>query len=78
VAAAGSVVTYITATGQEFWVQAALLALVFLVTTVVFVSMWTGVGAGAARVLRTPRAVRRFNLVMAGLLVLSLIPLFLE
>jgi threonine/homoserine/homoserine lactone efflux protein len=78
VTAAGAVVTYITATGPEFWVQAAVLTVVFLVTTVVFVSMWTGVGAGAARVLRTPRAVRRFNLVMAGLLVLSLIPLFLE
>jgi threonine/homoserine/homoserine lactone efflux protein len=78
VAAAGSVVTYITATGRAFWVQAAVLDLVFLVVTVVFVAMWTGVGAGAARVLRTPRAVRRFNVAMAGLLVLSLIPLFLE
>lgn len=78
VAAAGTVVTYITATGREFWLQAAILGVVFLVVTVVFVAMWTGVGAGAARVLRTARAVRRFNAVMAALLVVSLVPLFLE
>jgi threonine/homoserine/homoserine lactone efflux protein len=78
VAAAGSVVTYITATGPAFWLQAAALDVIFLVVTVIFVAMWTGVGAGAARVLRTARAVRRFNMAMAGLLVLSLIPLFLE
>jgi len=78
VAAAGTVVTYITASGRGFWVQAAVLELVFLVTTVVFVAMWTGVGAGAARMLRTTRAVRRFNIAMALLLVLSLIPLFIE
>lgn len=78
VAAAGTVVTYITASGPGFWLQATVLEGVFVVTTVVFVALWTGIGAGAARVLRTARAVRRFNLAMAGLLVLSLIPLFLE
>jgi threonine/homoserine/homoserine lactone efflux protein len=78
VAAAGTVVTYITATGAGFWAQAAVLTLVFLVTTVVCVAMWTGIGAGLARVLRSARAVRRFNVAMAGLLVLSLIPLFAE
>ncbi len=78
VAAAGTVVTYITATGPGFWLQAGVLEAVFVVTTVVFVALWTGIGAGAARALRTERAVRRFNVAMAGLLVLSLIPLFLE
>jgi threonine/homoserine/homoserine lactone efflux protein len=78
VAAGGAVVTYITASGPAFWAQAAILDVVFLVVTVVCVAMWAGVGAGATRVLRTERAVRRFNGAMAGLLVLSLIPLFLE
>ena len=78
VAAAGTVVTYITASGPGFWLQATVLEGVFVVTTVVFVALWTGIGAGAARALRTERAVRRFNVAMAGLLVLSLIPLFLE
>jgi threonine/homoserine/homoserine lactone efflux protein len=78
VAAAGAVVTYVGGSGGAFYAQAAALTGIFLVASVVFVGMWTGVGAGAARILRTPRAVRRFNVVMAGLLVLSLIPLFLE
>jgi threonine/homoserine/homoserine lactone efflux protein len=78
VAAGGAVVTYITATGAEFWAQAVVMSGVFLLATVISVSIWTSVGAGAARVLRTPRAVRRFNVAMAALLVLSLIPLFLE
>jgi len=78
VIAGGTVVTYITATGAAFWVQAAMLGLVFFATTVVFVSLWTGVGAGVARVLRTPRAVRRFNVAMAALLVLSVVALFGE
>ncbi len=78
VAAGGTVITYITATGADFWAQAAVLGAVFLVATVVFVGLWAGIGAGAARVLRTARAVQRFNWAMAGLLVLSLVPLFME
>jgi threonine/homoserine/homoserine lactone efflux protein len=71
-------VTYITATGADFWAQAFVLDAVFLVVTVVFVALWAAVGAGAARVLRTPRAVRRFNWAMAGFLVASLATLFWE
>jgi threonine/homoserine/homoserine lactone efflux protein len=78
VTAGGTVITYITATGTDFWAQALLLGVTFLVCTVIFVGMWAGIGAGAARVLRTPRAVQRFNWVMAALLVASLVPLFLE
>jgi threonine/homoserine/homoserine lactone efflux protein len=78
VIAGGAVVTYLSGSGAVFYVQAAAVVAVLLVTTVVFVAMWTGIGAGAARLLRTRRAVRRFNVAMAGLLVLSLIPMVLE
>jgi threonine/homoserine/homoserine lactone efflux protein len=78
VIAGSAVVTYIGGDGRVFFVQAAVVVVVMLVACLVFVAMWTGIGAGAARLLRTPRALRRFNLVMAGLLVLSLIPMVLE
>jgi threonine/homoserine/homoserine lactone efflux protein len=78
VIAAGAVVTYVDGSGTTFFVRAAGLVAIFLVTTAICVGMWAGVGAGAAKVLRTARAVRRFNMVMAGLLVLSLIPMFFE
>jgi threonine/homoserine/homoserine lactone efflux protein len=78
VTAAGGVVTYATGNGGMFATHAAVLTAMFLVVTVVAVSLWTALGAGTARLLRTPRALRRFNLVMAALLVLSLIPMLRE
>lgn len=78
VAAVGAVVTYTTATGAAWLVQAALLAAMFLIVAVPILSLWTLAGVGAARVLRTPRALRVFNLVMAGLLVASVVPMLLE
>jgi threonine/homoserine/homoserine lactone efflux protein len=39
--------------------------------------VWAGLGAGASRVLRTGRALRAFNVAMAVLLVLSLVPALL-
>lgn len=60
------------------WTAALLLALVFGLATVFSTTLWTMMGIGAARLLRTARAVRGFNLVMAALLVLSLIPVLVE
>jgi threonine/homoserine/homoserine lactone efflux protein len=78
VAAGGTVITYLTASGAAFWVQAALLGAIFVLASIVFVSIWTAIGAGVARVLRTPRSLRRFNVAMAALLVLSVGTLFWE
>jgi threonine/homoserine/homoserine lactone efflux protein len=78
VIAAGGVVTYTSGGGAGFAFQAGLLTAIFLVTTIVAVSMWAALGAGAARLLRTPSALRAFNLAMAALLVLSLIPMLRE
>jgi len=77
VIALGAVVTYTTASGAALVVQAALLAAIFLSVTLPITALWTLVGVGAARVLRTETALRRFNLAMAALLVASLLPLLL-
>lgn len=78
VIALGAVVTYTTATGAALIVQASLIAALFLLVTLPVVAFWTMVGVGAARLLRTPTALRCFNLAMAALLVASLVPLLLE
>ena len=78
VAAGGTVITYLTASGAAFWVQAALLGAIFVLASMAFVSIWTAIGAGVARVLRTPRSLRRSNVAMAALLVLSVGTLFWE
>ena len=71
--ALGAVATYTTAEGVLG--QSLLLALIFVVVTLPAVAFWTMTGVGAARLLRTERSLRVFNLVMAALLVLSLLPL---
>jgi threonine/homoserine/homoserine lactone efflux protein len=73
--ALGAVAAYTTGTGAAFLAQALVLALVVFVATLPSVAFWTLVGVGAARMLRTRRAVRAFNLAMAALLVASLLPL---
>ena len=40
--------------------------------------LWTSIGAGTARLLRTARQLRLFNLGMGLLLVASLVPLLIE
>ncbi|HYZ34838.1 MAG TPA: LysE family translocator [Crenalkalicoccus sp.] len=77
VAALGAIVTYTTA-GEAMHGQSALLAAIFAAVTLPVLVCWTLVGVGAARLLRSPASLRRFNLAMAGLLVASLVPLFLE
>ena len=74
--AVGAVVTY-TGDGAPF-AQTLAMAAVFGIVTLPAVLFWTAVGAGAARILRTERALRRFDLVMAALLVASLIPILFE
>ena len=58
--------------------QALALASLFTLVCLPSVALWTGIGAGAAKVLRTPTGLRAFNLVMAALLAASLVSLFIE
>jgi threonine/homoserine/homoserine lactone efflux protein len=55
--------------------QTLILAAVFLLICLPCVAFWTLTGVGAARLLRTERAIRIFNLVLASLLVASLLPI---
>lgn len=48
---------------------------VMLVIGIPASSLWVGIGAGAARLLHSPRRLRIFNVVMAALLVASVLPL---
>jgi threonine/homoserine/homoserine lactone efflux protein len=74
VIALAAMVTYTNGGGAQV-VQATLLATLFVPITLAAVAMWTLLGVGAARLLRTPRALRGFNIAMAALLVASLLPL---
>ena len=78
VTAVGAVVTYTSGSGTALTAQSAVLAAMFLAVSLPVTGFWTLVGVGAARLLRTGRALRRFNLVMAALLAASLLPLLLE
>lgn len=75
VIAVGAIATYTDPGNGALIVQVAILAVMFLLVCIPATALWTGIGAGAARVLRTPTGLRLFNLTMAGLLIASLIPL---
>jgi threonine/homoserine/homoserine lactone efflux protein len=70
-----AVLTQTTASGAAQIAEAVLLALMFLAVTLITSVFWILIGVGAAHVLRTPRALRGFNVAMAALLVASLLPL---
>jgi threonine/homoserine/homoserine lactone efflux protein len=76
-AAVSAIGAYTTATGAIL-IQTCVLAVIFAIVCLPSVALWTGIGAGAARLLRTERARRGFNLAMAALLVASLAPLAIE
>lgn len=53
--------------------RAIALAVIFLAVTLPITAFWTSVGLGVSRMFSTARAVHRFNLAMAALLVASLV-----
>lgn len=60
---------------DNYTVTLAIAAAAFLATNLVAVTTWTAFGSILQRFLSDPHAVRWFNIVMAVLLVLSLIPM---
>jgi threonine/homoserine/homoserine lactone efflux protein len=74
--ALGAVATY-TSAGSVV-VQVVTLSVLFLAVCVPCLTLWTAMGAGAARLLRGERGLRAFNLTMAALLIASLVPLLTE
>jgi threonine/homoserine/homoserine lactone efflux protein len=74
--AIGSVTTY--AAVLSFPYNMILMAAVFGVLGTFSAAAWVGFGTGLRRFLRSPRAMRIFNLTMALALVASLVPVFFE
>ena len=61
-----------------FPVNVIIIAALFCVLGLASSGTWLGFGAALQRVLKEPRAVRVFNIVMALLLVASLYPIFAD
>lgn len=65
-----------TRPGGDVLVETLVIAAAFLAVSPPSVAFWAVVGAGTGRILRSPRQLRAFNVTMAVLLVLSLVPAF--
>jgi len=76
VMAVGAVSTY--AAVAPFPLNVLVIAALFGALGLASSGTWLGFGAGLQRVLKEPRAVRAFNIVMALLLVASLYPIFAD
>jgi threonine/homoserine/homoserine lactone efflux protein len=74
VMALGAVTTYLPHAFHA--VDAAVLAGVFGAVNLPCVAVWAAFGTAMRQVLQAPKSVRVFNVVTAGLLVLSLVPIF--
>lgn len=74
--AVGALTAYTTVGGDLLW-ETSVIAAVNATACLVSVAIWAAFGAVIGRFLRNPRARVAFNWSMAGLLVLSLIPVFL-
>jgi threonine/homoserine/homoserine lactone efflux protein len=75
VTAVGGLAAY-TTVGGDVLLQTSMIASVLAGACLASVAIWAGFGAATARLLGSPRARLAFNRSMAGLLVLSLIPVF--
>ena len=75
VSALGAVATYTTVGGSMLW-QTSVIAGVLAAACLASVAIWAGFGSVIGCHLADRRARFVFNLSMAGLLVLSLIPVF--
>lgn len=75
IVALGAIATY-TKPDESLALQAVVIAVVFVAVALPSVTAWALSGAAAARLLRSPLWLRRFNLLMAALLVASIATLF--
>ena len=76
VMAVGSITAY-TSAGGYYYLEIALIAMIFLVVCIPSISIWTLFGVGIGRMLTARKWLKIFNAAMALLLVASLIPVFL-
>lgn len=73
----GALITYAGASAS-YLVQVVLIALIFLVFGTPCTTAWLWVGVSLKRLLTRPLPLRIFNVGMAALLVISLVPIFAE
>ena len=71
---AAAVIPAFTLPGEAMLPQVLVIAAVFVAISMPCLFVWAGIGTAAARLLRAPGRLRAFNIVMALLLVLSLVP----
>ena len=71
----GALAAFSTVGGDVLW-ESAVIALVLAMGCLISVMLWGGFGAAIGRFLARPTARLAFNYTMAGLLVLSLVPVF--
>ena len=76
--AVGAISAYTAGRGTQLYLQVAILALISVFVSLLTTGTWTAFGAAIRHWLRTPSALRRFNIVMALLLVGSTVPILLE
>ncbi len=74
--ALGAVTAY--APRENYALNVLLISLIFTVVNLPCVASWTGFGVGLRRFLDKPAVLRAFNIAMALLLVLSLVPVAME
>jgi len=77
VMAVGAIVTYTTVAGS-YVQEVVVIALIFMILGTPCTSAWLGLGVVFKRVLRSPAQLRAFNVAMALLLVVSVIPIMEE
>ncbi len=63
---------------QSIVIQLARIFLIFLVVGMPCLMVWALLGSGAGRLLHSPARLRAFNVAMAALLVLSVLPVLIE
>lgn len=69
-----SAVATFTSVGGDLFAEVLLMSVIFLIVTFPSASSWTFFGTVIARYLHNPARLRAFNLTMAALLMLSLVP----
>lgn len=76
--ALGALATYTGVGSDAVLAQVLWLSAIFFLAALVSLMLWTAIGTGAARLLGTAGRIRVFNIALAILLVLSLLPLLRE
>ena len=75
--AVGAISAYTTASGR-LYLEVGIIAAVSLVVSIFSTLTWAAFGAGIRRWLRSPAALRCFNIAMALSLVASMVPIMIE